>query len=118
MRRVELGSRAVVVCRSLETGEVFAVSARCAHQGAPLCQGTLTGTTLPSEVNTYVYGKRGEILRCPWHSYEFDVRTGYSVHREPRLRVATFPVHIEDGNIYVSPVRSKSRRRGASDEAT
>lgn len=115
-RRFDLGGRTIVVCRSAETGEVFALAGRCPHQGAPLCDGKLTGTTLPSQVNTYVYGKRGEILRCPWHSYEFDVRTGYSVHREPRLRVATYPVQIRDGSIYVSRARSP-RRRGDDDEA-
>jgi 3-phenylpropionate/trans-cinnamate dioxygenase ferredoxin subunit len=102
MRRVDIGNRALAVCRSAETGEVFALAARCPHQGAMLCDGKLTGTTLESASNTYVYGRRGEILRCPWHSYEYDVRTGWSVHREPRLRTATYPVVIESGNIYVN----------------
>jgi len=59
-------------------GEFFALSNRCPHRGGSLCQGNLTGLVLSDEPGHYNYIRRGEIIRCPWHSWEFDIRTGKS----------------------------------------
>lgn len=101
MRRFDLGETVLVVCRSEQTGEVFALDARCPHQGALLCYGELTGVKM-SDSNTAVYVRRGEILKCPLHLWEFDVRSGCSFHIWPPLRAPTYPVRIEDGKIYVN----------------
>lgn len=45
------------------------------HAVAPVCVGKISGTTLPSKVYEYAYGHEGCILRCPWHGWEFDLRT-------------------------------------------
>lgn len=59
-------------------GEYFALLNRCPHQGASLCHGELTGFVSSPEPGQYAYDRMGEILRCPWHGWEFDVRTGQS----------------------------------------
>ena len=59
-------------------GEFFALANRCPHQGGSLCHGQLTGLVEASEPGEYRYSRRGEIIRCPWHGWEFDVRTGKS----------------------------------------
>ena|SRR5438132_13763814 len=100
MRRFDLGATPLVVCRSEQTGEVFALDARCPHQGALLCFGELTGLKVRSGgTNSYVRG--GEFIVCPLHRWEFDVRTGYSQRVYPRYHTPTYPVHVEDGKIYV-----------------
>jgi 3-phenylpropionate/trans-cinnamate dioxygenase ferredoxin subunit len=101
---IVLGRLNVVVCRS-EDGAVYALNDRCPHQGAPLSDGTLEGTTLPSEPGEYVYGRKREILRCPWHAYEFDVKTGCSLFGERSMQVRTYPVIVEEGRIFVDDGR-------------
>lgn len=76
-------------------GEYFALKNTCPHQRAPLCEGKITGTTLPSKVGEYHYGHEGEIIHCPWHQWEFNIKTGKSVFNPHRVRVATYPVEVE-----------------------
>jgi 3-phenylpropionate/trans-cinnamate dioxygenase ferredoxin subunit len=43
----------------------------------------------------YTYTRRGEILRCPWHGWEFDVKTGQSWFDPQQTRVRAYPVTVE-----------------------
>ena len=76
-------------------GEFCALRNQCPHQGGPLCLGQLTGTMLPSRPGEYRWGREGEILRCPWHGWEFDVTNGKSVFNPHRLRVRSYEVTVE-----------------------
>jgi 3-phenylpropionate/trans-cinnamate dioxygenase ferredoxin subunit len=78
-------------------GTFYALRNRCPHQGAPLCRGSLKGTTLPSAPGEYVWGREGEILRCPWHGWEFDVTNGRSIFNPHRVRVRAYEVTVEPG---------------------
>ncbi|MBW7456589.1 Rieske 2Fe-2S domain-containing protein, partial [Paenibacillus sepulcri] len=64
-------------------------------QGAPLCAGKVTGMTLPSEPGQYLYGREGEILRCPWHGWEFDIQNGKSIFDPHKCLVKTYQVAVE-----------------------
>lgn len=44
--------------------------------------------------------REGEIIRCPWHPWEFDIITGACLV-DPKVRVKTYPVAIEDGHVVV-----------------
>lgn len=81
-------------------GEFYALNNYCPHQGAPICAGLVSGTNLPSGVYEYEYGMSGEIVRCPWHGWEFNIRTGKSLF-DPKVFVKTFPVVVKDGKIGV-----------------
>jgi nitrite reductase (NADH) small subunit len=65
-------------------GTIFALDGVCPHQGGPLGKGTLAGT----------------IVTCPWHGWQFDVRTGqHQLSRaicQPRI-----PTRVEAGAIWV-----------------
>src|SRR4028118_302562 len=76
-------------------GTFHALRNRCAHQGAPLCRGSIKGTALPSAPGEYVWARDGEILRCPWHGWEFDLLTGRSVFNPHRMRVKAYDVTVE-----------------------
>ena len=81
-------------------GAYYALKNVCPHQGARVCLGKVSGTTLPSNVYEFQYGLQGRILRCPWHGWEYDLTTGRSVF-DPEVKVVTYPVAIEDGNVIV-----------------
>ncbi len=76
-------------------GEFFALRNRCPHQGGPLCEGHLLGLLRSPHPGEYEYTRKGEILRCPWHGWEFDVRTGQSWFDPKRTRVRRYEVSVE-----------------------
>jgi nitrite reductase (NADH) small subunit len=65
-------------------GELHAVDGYCPHNGAPLGQGALHGSTLV----------------CPWHAWEFDCRTGRSTVSE-EIKIATIPVSVSGNDILI-----------------
>ncbi|MBV9281215.1 MAG: Rieske (2Fe-2S) protein [Chloroflexi bacterium] len=82
-------------------GRFLALRNKCPHRGGALCEGPLTGTTLPVEDRTFVYGRAGRILRCAWHGWEFDVESGQAL-ADPTVRVQTYRVTVEDGQIILT----------------
>ena len=92
---VDVNGRAVVVFNL--GGEFFALNNRCPHKGGSLCHGKLSGLVQSSAPGEYHYSRRGEIIRCPWHSWEFDIRTGQSWCDPQRLRARKYAVSVEPG---------------------
>ena len=81
-------------------GTIVAINNYCPHAGAPICRGGITGTTESDGSYEARWVRPGEILRCPWHGWEFDLRTGRSI-TEPVRAVKTYPVTVEAGWILV-----------------
>lgn len=66
-------------------GVLSAIDGICPHQGGPLAEGALEGTC----------------VTCPWHGWQFDVRTG----RTPlgtRIKLAVFEVKVEGQDVLVA----------------
>lgn len=81
-------------------GDYFALLNYCPHRGGALCEGPLAGTALPTDERQFVYGHEDAILRCAWHGWEFDVRTGrYLV--DPKIRARTYHVEVEQNQLVV-----------------
>jgi len=113
------GSRRIVSVGKVEIGlfnvggEIHAYRNACPHAGAPVCLGRVSGTSMPSHVYEYIYGKEGCILRCPWHGWEFDLRTGEHIVdpgtrlKEVRTETGTsesldrLPLERSGGTLYV-----------------
>jgi nitrite reductase (NADH) small subunit len=77
MFQADIADELFVLCNV--KGEIHALDGRCPHAGGPLAQGALHGHTVV----------------CPWHSWEFDCRTG-ATDFNPHLGVKTYPVRIEE----------------------
>ena len=92
-RIVEVGRRSIGVFNV--HGEYYALRNLCPHQGAPLCRGAITGTAHSSQPGEFIWERDGQILRCPWHGWEFDIPSGRSVFNPHRLRVRTYDVTVE-----------------------
>ncbi len=72
----------------------------CPHAAAPVCRGVVGGTLLTSKVYEYRYGRDQEVLRCPWHGWEFDLVDGKHLAEGSAVRLRSYPLRIEDGVIY------------------
>jgi 3-phenylpropionate/trans-cinnamate dioxygenase ferredoxin subunit len=92
---VDVNGRAVVVFNL--GGEFFALNNRCPHRGGSLCAGKQTALVQSSGPGEYRTSRKGEIIRCPWHSWEFDIRTGQSWCDPQRLRARRYQVSVEPG---------------------
>jgi nitrite reductase/ring-hydroxylating ferredoxin subunit len=92
---VDVGGRSIGVFNV--DGDYFALRNRCPHQGGALCEGTLWGVLKSDVPGSFDYDASREILTCPWHGWEFHVKTGQSWCDPRRLRVRKFDVTVEDG---------------------
>lgn len=89
----------VVVCS--ESGDVYALSDVCPHKGPCLSEGMLDKGCAGKEVGEYIFEPDKDVLRCPWHSWEFDIKTGCSLFDPDKVRVKTYEVTVEDNKVYV-----------------
>jgi 3-phenylpropionate/trans-cinnamate dioxygenase ferredoxin subunit len=97
---VEVGGRSIGVYNV--NGEYFAILNRCPHQAGPLCKGNVYGFLKSGNVGEYEYSRPGEIVRCPWHGWEFDVRTGQSWFDPVQVRVRRYNVVVTHGSEIVA----------------
>ena len=65
-------------------GTFFALDNTCAHRGGPLGEGELDG----------------EVVTCPWHSWEYNVRTGISL-TTPSASVKTYEVKVDVDDVKI-----------------
>ena len=119
-------------------GTFYALRNRCPHLAGPLCQGRISGLLTATDPEHVEFQRDGEILRCPWHGWEFDITTGRSVFEPERLRVRayevtvepdqaqpeavvleTFPVTLERGQgvVHLRPAASTGTQSPRSDES-
>ena len=63
-----------------------------------MCEGKLTGFVTADVPGEYTYSRKGEILRCAWHGWEFDVKTGQSWFDPVKTRVRVYDVRVESGS--------------------
>jgi 3-phenylpropionate/trans-cinnamate dioxygenase ferredoxin subunit len=78
-------------------GEYYALANRCPHQGGSLCLGKIGGLVLSDGPGNYRVVRPGEFIRCPWHGWEFDIRTGQSYCDPKSTKVRAFQVTVEPG---------------------
>ena len=79
------GAYDVAVAREGE--EIFALQDLCSHAAVSLSEGEVEGCT----------------VECWLHGSRFDLRTGKPTGLPATEPVATFPVELRDGSVYVDP---------------
>ena len=65
-------------------GKICAIHSICPHQGGPLDEGGLSGN----------------LVTCPWHGWDFDVKTGACSFNDA-IKVPVFKVKEEGEDVYV-----------------
>jgi 3-phenylpropionate/trans-cinnamate dioxygenase ferredoxin subunit len=94
-RLIEVDGRGIAVFNV--KGKYFALLNRCPHNGGSLIEGVLTGLLESTEPGQYSYSRQGEVIRCPWHGWEFDLETGRSLLEPKRVGLKTYRV-TRDGD--------------------
>jgi nitrite reductase/ring-hydroxylating ferredoxin subunit len=104
---IPLGARKIVTVKGREIGifnvgeSFFGLINRCPHQGAPLCRGEIVSRLVAPSPGDYRLTRPGEMLRCPWHCWEFDIRTGQSLCDPNSVQARAFDVVVEPGKTLV-----------------
>lgn len=78
MAGARLGTMPIVVIRTSD-GELHGLEDRCLHQGARLSRGRLLPAAEGHWVGRHRLEDSREVVKCPWHGEEYDVRTGCAV---------------------------------------
>ena len=86
-------------------GKFYAYSNNCIHQGGPACEGLLMHQVEDAirpdgTADGQRFSKDRVNFVCPWHGYEYDLRTGEFVG-DRRRRLKSFPVLTKTDGIYV-----------------
>ena len=82
--RVEVGDEPIAVFNL--DGEFYAICDTCSHEEASLSDGDIFG----------------DVVECPLHGSQFDIRTGKALTLPAVLPVASYDVKVEDGDIFVA----------------
>ena len=81
-KEITLGERVIAVFNV--DGSFHAIDGICRHAGGPLGQGPLSGT----------------VVTCPWHGWQFDVKTGQSQINQS-IHQPCFEVRVDGADILV-----------------
>jgi nitrite reductase/ring-hydroxylating ferredoxin subunit len=96
---VEIKEREIAVIYAND--QYHALLNYCTHQGAPVCEGSLTGTLTENEEREFSWICDDEILTCPWHAWEFDITSGKHITRS-EYAIPRFDTRVIDNSVYVS----------------
>ena len=110
------GDRRLIKCGGIEVG-IFMIDGvfyawrnECAHRGGPVCQGVIMKRVMEpvasdGTVRALEYHATDVHIVCPWHGYEYNVKTGeHPGNAATKLRKAD--VIIRNGEVYVGLERS------------
>lgn len=81
---VEVGDE--MICLANADGRIYAFRDNCSHRDFPLSSGQIIDNT----------------VECAWHGGRFDMATGRATQLPAIKPIRTYPVHLEDGGIFVS----------------
>jgi nitrite reductase (NADH) small subunit len=105
------GDRKVLACGDAEIGvflidgQFYAWHNRCSHRAGPVCQGRIMKRVVEpvdagGRVRTLDYHDSDVHIVCPWHGYEFNIKTGRHPGN-PAARLRKAEIRLRDGDVYV-----------------
>ena len=95
IRTVGVNGREIGIVRW--NGAMYAVNNLCTHQSGPVCSGILSGRLTAASPGGMDLDTSMPILACPWHGWEFDLRTGKSWCEPDRTKVRSYETKVEPG---------------------
>jgi 3-phenylpropionate/trans-cinnamate dioxygenase ferredoxin component len=82
--RFDHGGHSYAIYRSPED-KYYATDGHCTHEQVHLCDGLVMD----------------HIIECPKHNGRFDYRTGQAKGAPVCINLKTYPVKVEDGNVFI-----------------
>ncbi len=99
---VEVAGRRIGLFR-IGDGEVHAYLNVCPHQGGPVGSGGLfpavRGVVRDRRLREY-HDPGTTVIACPWHGWEFDLRTGRCL-ADPARGLRPYVATVRDGEVFV-----------------
>lgn len=74
-----------LICLTKVAGTIYAFTDNCTHISGPLSSGEI----------------EDEVLTCPWHLAQFDVRNGKVLRGPARQDLMTYPVKLVENDVYI-----------------
>jgi nitrite reductase/ring-hydroxylating ferredoxin subunit len=104
LTEVNIGRSTIILSR-LPSGEIRAINSRCPHQGADLGHGCVAGLVDGDVPNRLELTSTCDILRCPWHGFEFSLIDGQptvpSLETMP-MQLRFYSVEVEGDQVVVT----------------
>ena len=74
------------ICLAKVGGQVYAIGNKCSHRGGPLSDGQING----------------EIVTCPWHGGEFNLKTGEVLSPPANQTQPCYQVQVDGDDIKIA----------------
>lgn len=78
-------------------GTYYALLSKCPHEGASLCKGKIVHRVESDEPGKYRVVADSAMIRCPWHGWQYDIRTGQSWCDPDNISLRKYAVSVEPG---------------------
>jgi len=78
-------------------GGYYALLSKCPHEGASLCTGKIVQRVESDGPGDYRLVPGSEMIRCPWHGWQYDIRTGQSWCDPDNISLRQYAVSVEGG---------------------
>jgi nitrite reductase/ring-hydroxylating ferredoxin subunit len=101
---IDVGDKTVGIFRV--GGKLYAWENTCAHQGGPVCQGKIIPRVTEviesgGESRGFAFDESSLHIVCPWHGFEYDIRTGVHPGR-PSAQLIRVTVEDAADGVYVT----------------
>jgi nitrite reductase/ring-hydroxylating ferredoxin subunit len=88
-----------------EGGQFYAYSNYCVHQGGPACEGMIIAKVeeriMPDCTSRGLFFSADDVnIVCPWHGYEYDLKTGECIS-DRKLKLRKYKVVQKEDDLYV-----------------
>jgi nitrite reductase/ring-hydroxylating ferredoxin subunit len=93
--RVEIDGRAIAIFNV--RGVFYALRDICPHQGASLAAGYVIPWVTSQEPGHYDLDTSRQLVKCPWHGWEYELETGQSWCEPGKDRVKAYEVSVKHG---------------------
>jgi nitrite reductase/ring-hydroxylating ferredoxin subunit len=102
-RIVQVGDREIGLFK--DQGKFYAYSNTCVHQFGPACNGLIIAKVeeklMPDKTSRGLFFSDTEMnFVCPWHGYEYDLRTGECI-ADRKLKLRKYDVVEKGDGVYV-----------------